>query len=95
MMCFVASISGSLAEVGTKEIGLRIIDADGADVMPPMVQSVPFEVRPSELVGTINLVINIGGLAFQKFGPYAIHLTLQGSDVARVPFRVTEPPTTA
>ncbi len=95
MMSFVARVRGTIAEVGTKSVVLRLIDADGHDVIPPLEQQVPFDVRPPQLEGRINLVIMLGGLQFKKYGAYAFHLVVQGNDMGSTRFHVMEPPTTA
>lgn len=94
MMTFVASIRGTLAETGTKEAVLRLIDADGEDVIPPIQQQVPFDIKAPRLHGDINLVFNLGGVEFKKHGSYAFHLTLQGVEMASANFSVLQPPTT-
>jgi hypothetical protein len=94
MMCFVASLRGTIAESGTKDIKLRIIDADGDDVLPVYQQQVPFDVKPPLLAGNIDIVIALGGLEFTKYGPYAFHLVVQGNEMVTLPFNVIEPPKT-
>lgn len=93
-MCFVASLRGTIAESGTKDIKLRIIDADGDDVLPVYQQQVPFDVKPPLLAGNIDIVIALGGLEFTKYGPYAFHLVVQGNEMVTLPFNVIEPPKT-
>ena len=95
MMCFVAVIEGTIAESGTKDVSLSVIDADGGYLTPPMEQQVPFDVKAPQLTGKIQLVLQLGGLQIPKYGDYALHLVIQGNDIVRVPFRVIEPPTTA
>ena len=95
MLSFVAEIEGTIAETGTKDVSLRIIDADGGDVGPPLQHQIPFDVKAPQLAGKIQVVIQIGNLQFQKFGAYALHLVMQGNEMATLPFRVIEPPTTA
>lgn len=94
VMCLVARLSGSIAENGTKDITLRLLDADGADVVPAMNQQVAFEVKSPRLVGILQLVFQMGNIEFQKHGAYALHLLLQGNEIGRVSFNVLEPPTT-
>jgi len=94
MLCFVASVHGTIAESGTKEVMLRIIDADGEDVVPPQQQSLPFAVNLPQLYGRINFVIQLAGLTFKKHGSYAIHLLVQGNEMGPVAFNVSPPPTT-
>lgn len=94
-MCFVASLHGSVAESGTKQIELRLIDADGENVIPPIEAQLPFEVQPPRLEGTINLVVQLAGIQLPKLGAYAIHMLSQGHEMTSVSFRVVSAPTTA
>lgn len=94
-MTFVASLRGSIAEKGTKEIGVRLIDADGEDVVPPVEQQMPFEVKPGQLEARANVILQFTGVQFKKYGQYAIHLTVQDNEMKSVPFRVAEMPQTA
>ena len=95
VISFVASLRGTIAEVGTKNVSLRLIDADGEDVIPPMRHQVALEIKPPLLENDINLVINLAGLEFKKYGSYAIHLVVQENEMASVSFSVLKPPTTA
>jgi len=92
IMTFVARLRGSVAEVGVKDISIRIIDADGQDVIPPVQQQLQFNVQAPALFGFLNVVVQMGGLEFTRYGAYAIHLILQGNELARVAFQVSEPP---
>jgi hypothetical protein len=94
-MCFVAALHGSVAESGTKQIELRLIDADGENVIPPIETQLPFEVRPPRLEAIMNLVVQLAGIQLPKPGGYAIHLLAQGHEMTSVSFRVAESPTTA
>ena len=84
-----------LGRLLTKDISLRLLDADGTDVVPAMTQQVAFEVKSPRLVGTMQLVMQMGGIEFQKYGAYALHLLLQGNEIGSVSFNITEPPSTA
>ena len=92
IMTFVARLRGSVAEAGVKDVTLRIIDADGQDVIPPVQQQMTFNVQSPALAGFLNVVVQLGGLEFQKYGAYAIHLLLGGNELARVAFQVVQPP---
>jgi len=95
IMCFVAGLRGTLAEAGTKTISLRLIDADGEDVIPPMQHQMAFDIKPPLLEGNIHIVMNLVNIQFKKYGPYAIHLLVQGNEMGSVSFNVSEIPTTA
>ena len=92
IMTFVARLRGSVAEAGVKDVTVRIIDADGQDVIPPVQQQMLFNVQSPALFGFLNVVIQLGGLELRSYGAYAIHLLLSGNELARVAFQVTQPP---
>lgn len=92
IMTFVARLRGSVAETGIKDVTLRIIDADGQDLIPPVEQQMQFNVQSPALFGFLNVVVQLGGLEFQTYGAYAIHLLLSGNELARAGFQVAQPP---
>lgn len=94
-MTFVARLVGSVAEAGTKDYGLRLIDADGEDVLPPVAGQFAFEVKPGELSASATLIMNMVNVDFPKYGRYAIHLLVQGVEMKVIRFSVLEPPQTA
>ena len=87
-MSFVASLTGTIAEAGIKNVEFRLIDADGADVLPPMEMDLEFNVQEPALEGRMNLVVTLNGIEFTKFGEYALHLVVQGNEMARSSFSV-------
>lgn len=89
-MTLVVRLSGSIAEAGTKEVGLKLIDADGANVLAPFEREVEFVVDPPALEGQMNIVANFNAVMFEKYGQYAFHVLVQGTEMARVPFTITE-----
>lgn len=92
----VLQLRSSAAEAGTKDVRVSLIDADGKDVIPPL--SVSMEI-PQPPPGTVDahgrLVAHFAGVKFAEYGQYALHVTLQGSEIVRIPIRVAQPPTTA
>ena len=94
-MAFVASLSGTIAEAGTKKVEVRLIDADGANVIPPLEADLDFAVQEPALEGTLNLVFNFKDVQFSKYGQYAFHLVVQGNELARAPFSVVAPAATS
>jgi hypothetical protein len=63
----VASVRGSIAENGTKDVSIRLIDADGEDIIPALRQQLPFEVKPPRLEADINIVANFNNVQFKKY----------------------------
>lgn len=94
MMSFVAKLEGSIAENGEKDMVLRLIDADGVDVVPPLSNKIRLDVKPPRLTGTINIALGFSGITFSKYGGYAFHLIVQGNEKARVAFNIAMPPST-
>lgn len=95
VVTFVARLRGSVAERGLKSLSLRLIDAEGQDVSPPVEGQMQFDVKPGQLAAAANVVIAMQGIQFTKWGEHAFHLLVQDREMARVPFSVSEPPTTS
>jgi hypothetical protein len=89
----VARLRGSIAEKGIKDISIRLIDADGGDVIPPILQQVDF--NPNALEGHVNVVVQMANVPLNRYGAYAIHVLVAGEQKARLAFNVVEPPPTA
>ena len=94
-LCFVASLTGTIAEAGTKKAEFRLIDADGTDVIPPLTPDLAFAVQEPALEGRLNIIFNLNGVQFPKYGQYAFHLVVQDNEIARAPFSVIEVAPTA
>lgn len=79
-------------EEGQKRLRLSIADADGQAVLPaidmPIVANIPNDL-PSV---TVNLVVNIGGVKFERFGEYSIDLAIDGRQEGSTPLYVRQLP---
>ena len=91
---FVARLTGSVAEAGSKKVSFRLIDADGADVLDPMEADLDFLVDEQSLVGRLDFLAVLSGVVFPKYGEYAFHLVVDGTEMARAAFTVLKPPAT-
>ncbi len=84
---FVAQLRASAAEVGTKDVAIRLIDADGRSLV-----NIPGQViveRPVQGVPSIQkLAVNFQGVEFPRYGDYALHLVVGGIDLHRVRIRL-------
>ena len=94
-LSFVARLKASVAEAGTQDISIRLINADGGDVIPPIEQQIPFEVPSQALVGYLNVVINLNNLELKTYGAYALHLVANKHEMVHLSFNVSPPPTTS
>ena len=88
-MGIVARLRGSVAEAGTKDVSVRLIDADGRNVIPAIHQQLKFEPRGME--GHVNLVVQLTNVQFQSYGAYAAYVTVGGEQKSRLSFTVAEP----
>ena len=79
-------------EQGDHSVRIQIIDEDGQNIAPKLEGGI--KVHPAAGVNSIvtNLVLNIHGLEFKKFGSYQIDLAVDGQIQATLPLRVTEIP---
>jgi hypothetical protein len=89
-MGIVVRLRGSVAESGMKDVSVRLIDADGDDVINAIQQQLKFEPRGVE--GHVNLVVQLTNVSFKAYGAYAIYVTVGGEQKARLSFSVARPP---
>ncbi len=89
VMTLAARIRYSSAEAGDKQLSVRIVDADGGNVIPPIDRSLSLGV-PEGLTGTAQIVIQLHGVRFEAFGQYAIQLAVGGQSIANLDLSVVE-----
>ena len=91
----VAQIRASIAEVGDKDLVVRLIDADGNDVIPEVKGTInvaqPKE-GMTESIGRLSMGFN--NVKFPKYSEYSLHVVIQGREMVRIPLRVVQPPVT-
>ena len=80
-------------EVGTKQIALRLVDADGHDIVPGIDQAlnVP-DPMPGYTYRTQRIVVGLGNVRFEKFGDYAVVFLVNGQEASRTPLKLALPP---
>ncbi|HEV2474842.1 MAG TPA: hypothetical protein VGS41_19350 [Chthonomonadales bacterium] len=92
LMSVVLLLRASAVEKGTSHaLKIILVDQDGKAVVatPPMSFQVPN--APGTQV-EMNVVANIGGVAFQRYGDYRADVTIDDSSVSEFPIRVQPPP---
>ena len=89
----VAQVRASVAEQGTKDMTVRLIDEDGADVAPPVQAQITVgQPAAGMLESTARIIVGFNGVRFQKYGAYSLHLVIQGNEMARLGLRVAPSP---
>ena len=92
----VAQIRASVAEVGDKAIEIRLIDADGADVIPPISGTFNIPRPPPATTESLGrIVVAFNSVPFPRYTQYSLHVVIQGREMVRIPLRVMQPPATA
>lgn len=80
------------SERGDHRIRVNVIDADGQLVVPPLEANV--QVRfPDEMPSfALNLILNLQGVRFARFGEYSIDLMADGRPTSSLPLFVRQLP---
>ncbi|MDE3096972.1 MAG: hypothetical protein KGK07_13370 [Chloroflexota bacterium] len=91
---FVAQLSASVAEVGQKDLVIRLIDADGADIAE-IHGSFPIAQPIAGVEAKARIAVQFAGVTFPQYGVYALHLVVGGNELHVIPLTVTSPPATA
>lgn len=91
----VVQIRSTVVEAGQKKLEVRLIDADGNDIMPTrqMTFEVPKPTSGIESLGRMNIALR--NISFPHYGSYSLHILVDGHPLHRVGFSIAKPPTTA
>lgn len=91
----VVQLRVTVAEIGSKDVQIHLIDADGKDVIKPI--NGKLEVghpREGMIDTTVRLNIEFGNVEFKEYGSYSVRVTIAGHEMVSIPLRVAEPPKT-
>jgi hypothetical protein len=90
--CAVAlRIRFSKVEEGKHSLALHIVDNDGKMIIPPLNGEFGIQLTGNDRHGAINLVLNLQGLPFNRYGEYAINLAIDSHELDSLPFWVKQP----
>ena len=88
----VISLQFSSVEVGPKDVGLRVVDADGTVIVQldntVQVQPPP----PGYLYRTQRVAMGLGNVKFESYGDYSVIWLLQGNEIHRASLKIAPPP---
>lgn len=87
-----ARIRFEKTEEGEHQVSILIIDEDGNPIGPKPKGKI--NVKSKENVDSIvaNLILNIQGLKFEKFGQYRLDLEIDGKIVSSLPLKFSKAP---
>ncbi len=79
-------------EQGQHHVIIHLVDEDGNLVLPPLDGNINVVVPQTELSAGVNVVLNMQGLKFERFGEYAINLAIDGRQESTLPLYIKEAP---
>lgn len=85
---FVARIRFSKIEQGEHKIRINVIDEDGRAAGPDLKHNLSIKLEEGSHSVVRNLILNIQGMSFEKFGEYRIDLAIDGRQEASLPLKV-------
>jgi hypothetical protein len=89
----VVQLRFSAAEVGSKDVRIHLINADGIDVIPPIRGTIEVGQPPSGLLDSpVRLNMGFGNVEFKHYGSYSVKVSVAGQEVASIPLRVAQSP---
>lgn len=89
----VISIKFSSTEVGQKQVGMRLIDEDGNNIVPPMDTTLNVvQPPPGFLYRTQRIALALHGVTFPRHGDYSVSWLVDGQEIKTVHMKVAPPP---
>lgn len=79
------------SEQGEHKLSLRLVDADGQNVIQPLEGGFRFAAGQDTSAAT-NLILNVQGLRLPRFGELAFQLHVDGTHLASLPVHVRQLP---
>ena len=74
-------------------MGIRIIDADGNNVIPPIDATIKVESPlPGYLYRVQRIALALHGVKFSMYGDHSVSWLVDGTEVKSVPLKVAPPP---
>ena len=84
--CVAAKLRFDDTEAGPKQVRFTLTDTDGRDLLPPIEMPIVAPAVPAEGgTAVVNLVINLGGVKFERLGEHSLDLSIDGLHVASTP----------
>ncbi len=88
----VLQLRASPAEAGQKRIAVNLVDEDGRDVITAVQGQFNIPRTEGRTYGVGRFVMEFNSVEFKSYGSYTLAVTVEGMEVASIPFRVLQPP---
>src|SRR5512138_169110 len=89
----VVQLRASNAEAGQKKIGVSVVDDDGKDLLQPIQGQFNLPRVEGRTYSLGRFVMEFNNIEFKSYGEYTVAVTVEGIEIASIPFRVSQPPT--
>lgn len=80
----------SADDEGEHKLTIRLLNADGQPVVPPIEPRMNIRVASDVSFMTRNMILNLQGLGFPEAGEYAIQIVSGNRSLAEIPLRVVQ-----
>lgn len=80
-------------EGGEHSFKLTVFDGQGKPLLPPFEGKVQVKFEKPDQPARLNLIVSVGGLKFESYGPHSVELEIDGTRAANMPFYVSKPRT--
>jgi L-asparaginase II len=77
-------------EEGEHQVRVDVVDEDGKAIVPRLDGEISVHIRDDAGSSGTNLILNLQGLKFERYGRYSINLAIDGRQVHSLPFTVRE-----
>ena len=89
----VISIKFSTTEAGPKQVGMRLIGADGNNIVPPLDTTINVASPPAGfLYRNQQIALAMHGVTFPRYGDYTVSWLVGGQEIKAITLKVTPPP---
>ncbi len=88
----VLQLRASVAEAGQKRIQVSLLDEDGKDLIPPVQGQFNLPRAEGRAYSIGRFVMEFNNVEFKSYGSYTVVVTVEGVEVASLPFRVMQAP---
>jgi hypothetical protein len=91
-LALAAEIAYAPDEAGPKALAIRLIDADGGNIIPPIDGQLVFGPAEGTLTPVAHIVVELNMITFPKYGRYSVELSVGGESAASMPLEVLPAP---
>ena len=77
-------------DTGEHRFRVRVSDADGRDIAPPVEGQVTLSLGEEASGGKANMIVDLVQLDLRNQGPHEVNVSIDGQEIVSLPFEVTQ-----